>query len=102
MSEEPERLSQAEILEKLSRLNQELLTLSRQLGKKNRELKAARDKIKVLEGKIPICGHCKSMRGEKEQWRDLESFLTEKTNVWFTHTICPDCMSKRYGFMDQR
>lgn len=100
MSETNERLSQEEVLEKLSRLNQELLSLSRQLARKNRQLNAAREKIKILEGKIPICCHCKSIRDEKGQWKDLELFLSEKTNVWFTHTICPECMNQRYGFME--
>ena len=51
---------------------------------------------KALAGHIPICAHCKSIRNEEDEWRQLEVYLTTRTGAQFSHSICPDCTAKLY------
>jgi hypothetical protein len=50
-----------------------------------------RRKIRVLEGMLPICSFCKRIRDESGQWRQLEVFITQRSNALFSHTFCDDC-----------
>ncbi|MBI5379748.1 MAG: hypothetical protein HZA23_06295 [Nitrospirae bacterium] len=49
---------------------------------------------KVLSGLIPICASCKSIRGEDNQWTQVESYVMQKTDAEFTHSICPKCAER--------
>ena len=80
----------------LSRLNNELVNLQRELAKKNASLEAALARIKRLEGLLPICMHCHKIRDEKETWQRLESYLSEHSDADFTHGVCPECEAKFY------
>lgn len=59
-------------------------------------LEDALDNVKRLEGMLPICAHCKKVRGDNGEWKILEVFLREKTDAEFTHGYCPDCMADLY------
>lgn len=49
---------------------------------------------RLLCGILPICAHCKRIRGSDNRWHKIEQFITEHTGVEFTHGICPDCIEK--------
>lgn len=49
---------------------------------------------RLLCGILPICAHCKKIRGSDNRWHKIEQFITEHTGVEFTHGICPDCIEK--------
>lgn len=49
---------------------------------------------KRLEGIIPICSYCKKIRNDQNSWQQLERYLSEHSDAWFSHGICPDCMEK--------
>jgi hypothetical protein len=53
--------------------------------------------IRVLQGMLPICGFCKKIRDESGAWRQLESFITERSSASFSHTFCRECGRKHYG-----
>ena len=53
--------------------------------------------IRVLQGLLPICGFCKKIRDESGAWRQLESFITERSSASFTHTFCQECGREHYG-----
>lgn len=55
-------------------------------------------KVKLLEGLLPICASCKKIRNEKNEWQQLESYITKHSEASFTHGVCPDCAKKLYGF----
>lgn len=57
-------------------------------------LEAALGKVKQLEGIIPICMYCKKIRDDKESWQQLEAYITEHSEAFFSHGICPDCYQK--------
>jgi hypothetical protein len=54
-----------------------------------------RREIRILEGFIPICAHCKKIR-DFEEWAPLEQYIRDHTLADFTHSICPDCLRKLY------
>jgi hypothetical protein len=54
-----------------------------------------RKDIRILEGFLPICAHCKKIR-ELDQWEPVEQYLKSHTLADFTHSICPDCLKKFY------
>ena len=61
-----------------------------------RERARLQAQIKRLEGIIPICSHCKKMRNDAGYWRQVESYLSERTDAQFSQSICPDCMPVVY------
>jgi hypothetical protein len=44
-----------------------------------------------LEGLLPICAFCKSIRNEQGRWEPLESFVSARSGTQFTHGYCPNC-----------
>jgi hypothetical protein len=51
-------------------------------------------KVKALEGLLPICAGCKSIRTSDGSWRSLEFYLSEHSEVQLTHSLCPACAEK--------
>lgn len=43
---------------------------------------------------IPICGWCKKIRDEADQWKKLETYLSSEGLGVFTHGMCPSCAEK--------
>jgi len=62
-----------------------------ELVRKNHELEEALNKVKELSGLLPICMMCKKIRDDKGYWNQLESYISEHSEVLFSHGICPDC-----------
>ena len=58
------------------------------------ETVTAQFKAQKSERLIPICGWCKKIRQENEQWQKLEDFLVEDGFGVFTHGMCPSCADK--------
>ena len=49
-----------------------------------------------LEGLLPICSYCKSIRNESGQWELLEDFITARSSADFSHGLCPSCLKRHY------
>jgi len=49
-----------------------------------------------LRGLLPICSNCKKIRNDQHYWEQVESFLSQRTALRFTHSLCPDCLEKLY------
>lgn len=62
-------------------------------------LKDAQEKVKTLEGFIPICSHCKKMREDDGYWSRVEEYLEKRSGVLFTHSICDECVKKYYSHL---
>jgi len=51
----------------------------------------------TLQGILPICARCKKIRVEggdpRDQgaWKAVERYISEKTDVGFSHGLCPEC-----------
>lgn len=73
-----------------------LVKIQASLSLRLKELKAAFDHVKTLQGIIPICMHCHSIRSDKEAWHKLEAYIEQHSEAQFSHSICPDCLHKHY------
>ena len=63
---------------------------------------AAEKEVKMLQGILPICSHCKKIRKDDGLWIQVESYVRDHSEVNFSHGICPDCMDKHYGeYLDE-
>lgn len=47
----------------------------------------------IPEHAIAICANCKKIRGEDNQWKDIEKAFD---HLIFSHGICPNCCEKLY------
>ncbi len=79
-----------------------VVTLQRSLGDRVAELERAASKINQLQGLLPICAYCKSIRNDQNYWERVEQYISEHSEVQFTHGICPSCYSKLMQEMRQR
>lgn len=61
------------------------------------ELEEALINLKVLQGMLPICAHCKKVRDDQGYWMQIEQYIRAHSEAEFTHGICPDCIKEHYG-----
>jgi len=54
------------------------------------------NRIRVLEGFIPICANCKKIRNTEDQWEQMEKYISQHSLARFSHGICPDCARQLY------
>jgi len=57
-------------------------------------LQLAMNEIKTLQGTIPICSYCHSIRDEEGAWNMLEYYISKHSEASFSHGICPDCVDQ--------
>ncbi|MDA1045209.1 MAG: hypothetical protein O3C57_08305 [Verrucomicrobia bacterium] len=66
-------------------------------------LRRVTSEVKLLEGLLPICSVCKSIRDKDGNWATMEAYITERSNAQFSHSYCPDCLKREMhtaDFMD--
>ncbi|MRR58770.1 MAG: PAS domain S-box protein [Deltaproteobacteria bacterium] len=61
-----------------------------------RQLRKALAGARILRGLLPICSFCKKVRDDQGYWTQIESFLTEHSDLFFTHGLCPECLEVYY------
>ena len=61
-----------------------------------RQLQSALREVRVLTGLLPICASCKRIRNREGEWERLESYLGSRSEMSFTHSICPVCARELY------
>jgi hypothetical protein len=52
--------------------------------------------LAVLQGLLPLCSFCKSIKNGKNEWESLESYLESRSGAEFSHGICPGCSQQRF------
>jgi PAS domain S-box-containing protein len=60
------------------------------------ELRGALSKVKTLSGLLPICASCKKIRDDKGYWKQIETYIRDRSEANFSHGICPECAIKEY------
>ncbi|MBN1398573.1 MAG: PAS domain-containing protein [Bacteroidetes bacterium] len=60
------------------------------------ELQDALADVKLLSGLVPICANCKKIRDDQGYWTQIESYIQDRSNAKFSHSICPECAKKLY------
>lgn len=74
--------------------------LEKLVEERTEELQLAHSKIKILNGFLPICSHCKKIRDDKGYWNQIESYIRDHSEAEFTHGICPVCVKELYPELD--
>jgi len=67
-----------------------------ELRDRNLDLTDALGRVKQLSGLLPICATCKKIRDDKGYWNQLEHYISDHSEVDFSHGICPDCVGTLY------
>jgi hypothetical protein len=60
------------------------------------QLQDALADVKLLSGLVPICANCKKIRDDQGYWTQIESYIQDRSDAKFSHSICPDCAAKLY------
>lgn len=88
---------------RLHESNRELKESIGKLEETNREkeqlisdLQASAQQIKVLQGILPICVHCKRIRDDEGYWHQVEEYIRDRSEADFSHGLCPECREKLY------
>jgi len=78
-----------------------------QLTEKNAELvrycqevETALAQIQQLKELLPICSQCKRIRDDRNYWQQIEKYLSQHSEVKFSHGYCPDCYDEWMRQMD--
>jgi steroid delta-isomerase-like uncharacterized protein len=59
--------------------------------------------VKALNGILPTCQYCKSIRKpgseekESSSWLPIETYIQKHSEARFSHGVCPDCLRKHFG-----
>ena len=64
------------------------------------ELRRTLERLRTLEGLLPICCHCKKIRDGRGSWHEISLYISNHSRAEFTHGICPDCLKEHYSSED--
>jgi PAS domain S-box-containing protein len=59
------------------------------------ELQQTLANVKTLTGVLPICASCKKIQ-EAGNWQQIEAYVRDRSQVEFSHTMCPECTELWY------
>ncbi len=71
-----------------------LASLTSRLANATRSL---RERVRTLEGILPICSFCKAICDEEGHWQKMESYVSKRSEAQFSHGVCPDCAARHYS-----
>ncbi len=78
------------------KMEQERRTLSNRLS-------LATNELRMLSGLLPICASCKRIRNDTGYWEQVETYLTKRSEIIFSHSLCPECLDTfERQFEDER
>lgn len=69
-----------------------MLEMQQKLTDRYAELSQAYAKVRQLQGLLPICAYCKSIRNDQNYWQRVEHYICAHADVKFSHGICPTCL----------
>jgi phosphoserine phosphatase RsbU/P len=72
----------------------QMITVQAELAARVRELEDALAQVKQLQGLLPICSYCKSIRDDKNYWHEVDTYVRSHSEAEFSHGICPGCWEK--------
>ena len=62
-----------------------------------RQTKALKKEVRTLRGLLPICGFCKRIRTDGDNWVQIEAYVSDRSEARFSHGVCPECVSEHYA-----
>ncbi len=73
----------------------------------NARLERFVNRVRILEGILPICCVCKRIRNDdtgesgEPTWVSVEAYISSRTDADFTHTYCPMCLEQFEGELQE-
>ncbi len=64
-------------------------------------LRLAELELRTLKGLLPICASCKRIRDDSGYWASVERYMTEHSEVKFSHGLCPACYEAAVEELDR-
>ena len=55
------------------------------------------ERVRTLEGILPMCAYCRRIRDEKGGYHSLEDYVSARTPAQFSHGVCPSCAKKHFA-----
>jgi DNA-binding response OmpR family regulator len=71
-----------------------VVSLQRKLAERISDLEHALAHVTRLQGLLPICMYCKSIRTDQNYWQQVEGYISDHSGATFSHSICPTCREK--------
>jgi CheY-like chemotaxis protein len=68
-----------------------VIALQHSLAQRIRELEEAVERVRQLQGLLPMCCYCKRIRDDHNYWRRVEEYLASHSGAQISHGICPQC-----------
>ena len=56
---------------------------------------------RIISGFIVVCSACHKVKIEHEIWRTLEGYISDHSEVTFSHGLCPDCYEREMAELDK-
>lgn len=81
-------------LEARVRVGERMLKLQTALSARVAELEETLAHVQRLQGLLPICSYCKSVRNEANYWQQVEGYLSSHSGLRLTHSVCPNCSER--------
>lgn len=78
------------------RAGERILRLESALAQNITELEQALAHVEKLQGLLPMCMHCKSIRDDSNTWHRIESYIESHSDAMFTHALCNSCLKEHY------
>ena len=73
-----------------------IVRLEQTLAHQVKDLQAAAEHVKELQGMIPICMHCKRIRNQSQIWEKVETYIEQRSDAKFSHALCAECLDTHY------
>ena len=58
------------------------------------EKRKAEREVTALQELLPICAWCHKVRDDESFWHSVEDYLSARSDMRFSHGVCPDCAAK--------
>jgi phosphoserine phosphatase RsbU/P len=65
--------------------------LQSSLSQRIMDLEFAMSKVKELQGLLPICSYCKTIRDDSGYWHQVTQYVSKDDHIPLAHDICPNC-----------
>ncbi|GAB5441787.1 MAG: hypothetical protein Fues2KO_21360 [Fuerstiella sp.] len=88
------RTASTEFLHTLQTLSRQVMA-QMELRRVRRDLVRTLHGLQVMQGHLPVCAWCKSVRNSSESWNRVEDYLQHLTGHQITHGICPRCYDQQ-------
>lgn len=68
-----------------------IIQLQRELAARVCHLEQVLAGVRQLQGLLPICSYCKSVRDDRNYWQKVDDYIATHTDAQVSHGICPTC-----------